>query len=158
MWYNVSSSRAWIPSTARHFMSRRLAVLLTPPRAIPNLPLFCTPAQKSETHPLIFQSLARSLQKRRRACPPTAGHQQRFPLSPLVYPEHRRATRHSPLSFHKSFRMNTYKSVSKQSTLTPFRINTYTKCGGRGTAQLLRISSNPAIKSALHHSRTPHAP
>jgi len=30
------------------------------------------------------------------------------------------------------FRMNTCKSVSKQRTLTPFRMNTYEKQGGRG--------------------------
>src|SRR6266852_3121833 len=31
-----------------------------------------------------------------------------------------------------TFRMNTYKSVSKQRTLTPFRMNTCEKPGGRG--------------------------
>jgi hypothetical protein len=35
----------------------------------------------------------------------------------------------SPLS---TFRMNTCKSVSKQRTLSPFRMNTYAKTGGRG--------------------------
>jgi hypothetical protein len=30
------------------------------------------------------------------------------------------------------FRMNTYKTVSKQRTLTTFRMNTYKKNGGRG--------------------------
>jgi hypothetical protein len=38
-------------------------------------------------------------------------------------------TTHSPLS---TFRMNTCKSVSKQSTLTTFRMNTYEKTGGGG--------------------------
>jgi len=67
---------------ARSFMSRRLAVLLTSPHststsslllALPALSLegssegrtFCTLLQKSEAHPLTFQSFARSLQKRR---------------------------------------------------------------------------------------------
>jgi hypothetical protein len=31
-----------------------------------------------------------------------------------------------------SFRMNTCKSVTKQTTLTPFRMNTYAKTGGGG--------------------------
>jgi hypothetical protein len=31
-----------------------------------------------------------------------------------------------------AFRMNTYKSVSKQTTLTAFRMNTYEKQGGGG--------------------------
>src|SRR5579859_753967 len=34
----------------------------------------------------------------------------------------------------KPFRINTCKSVSKQTTLTPFRINTYEKKGGVGVA------------------------
>jgi hypothetical protein len=33
-----------------------------------------------------------------------------------------------------SFRINTYKSVSKQMTLTPFRMNTYEKQGGDATS------------------------
>src|SRR5713226_5818056 len=40
----------------------------------------------------------------------------------------RDAKRHA----NKSFRMNTCESVSKQRTLTIFRINTYEKTGGRG--------------------------
>src|SRR2546427_5145804 len=35
-------------------------------------------------------------------------------------------------SMANPFRMNTCKSVSKQTTLTPFRINTYEKHGGEG--------------------------
>ena len=42
-----------------------------------------------------------------------------------------------PLS---TFRMNTCKSVSKQRTLSPFRMNTYAKTGGRGVL-LLTISA-----------------
>jgi|SRR5579859_4017675 len=38
----------------------------------------------------------------------------------------------SPLS---TFRINTCKSVSKQRTLSAFRINTYAKTGGRGEGQ-----------------------
>src|SRR6266849_6872200 len=63
-------------------------------------------------------------------------------LSPLVYPERllRRATRHSPLAL-TTFKINTCKSVSKQATLTPFRINTYEKRGGRGVPV---FSASPA--------------
>src|SRR5713101_5387963 len=39
----------------------------------------------------------------------------------------------------KSFRMRTYKSVSKQRTSTPFRINTYKKQGGGGVSLLLTV-------------------
>src|SRR5467141_3254755 len=61
------------------------------------------------------------------------------------------------------FRMNTCKSVSKQRTLTPFRMNTYEKQGGRGYGYpgsfspcrlLARSPSNTklAIPPATHHS------
>jgi hypothetical protein len=40
-----------------------------------------------------------------------------------------------------TFRMNTYKTITKQTTLTPFRMNTYAKPGGRG----------PLRKSILAH-------
>src|ERR1700731_5495880 len=42
-----------------------------------------------------------------------------------------------------TFRINTCKSVSKQTTLTPFRMNTYAKPGGGG----------PHHFRALHHAR-----
>src|ERR1700682_4207811 len=52
----------------------------------------------------------------------------RFPLQPPTahYPL---LTTHSPLT---TFKINTCKSVSKQRTLTLFRINTYEKRGGGG--------------------------
>src|SRR5712664_1382018 len=69
---------------------------------------------------LSFQSLAASFPKT-----PGAG-----------VPQHIRAT-HYPLLTTRSplttFRINTCKSVSKQTTLTSFRINTYEKRGGGGT-------------------------
>jgi hypothetical protein len=45
-------------------------------------------------------------------------------------------SRVSDNSSRKSFRIRTYKSVSKQITLSPFRINTYKKHGGRGSLLL----------------------
>jgi len=48
-----------------------------------------------------------------------------------------RTAHYPPLTTHSllsTFRMNTCKSVSKQSTLTTFRMNTYAKRGGGGTA------------------------
>src|SRR5216683_2950731 len=54
------------------------------------------------------------------------------------------------------FRINTCKSVSKQTTLTPFRMNTYEKTGG-GEGQLVqtgRMPDNPGIlASAVHGTR-----
>src|ERR1700736_2102609 len=53
------------------------------------------------------------------------------------------ATRHSPLLFLNTFRINTCKSVSKQKTSSPFRINTYEKPGGRGAGSRFRnINTN----------------
>src|SRR6266404_5844525 len=43
-----------------------------------------------------------------------------------------------PLTSSISFRMNTCKSVSKQKTLTPFRMNTYEKHRGVGVLLLTR--------------------
>jgi hypothetical protein len=46
-----------------------------------------------------------------------------------------------------SFRINTCKSVSKQTTLTPFRMNTYEKQGGRGVPP----SHFPCLLTSLLH-------
>ena len=89
--------------------------------------LFCTRF-------LYFQHLAASFHKMpecgiRRSTWRTPGWGvPRFPFqSPTAhYP---RLTTHSPLT---TFRMNTCKSVSKQNTLTIFRMNTYAKQGEGG--------------------------
>ncbi|MCU1241620.1 MAG: hypothetical protein JWO71_2346 [Candidatus Acidoferrum typicum] len=57
-------------------------------------------------------------------------------LSPRSSSPNRRSPlhiRHSPQHLLSPFRMNTCKSVSKQRTLTIFRMNTYAKPGGGGT-------------------------
>ena len=64
-----------------------------------------------------------------------------------------------PLSFypprtypHNSFRMNTCKSVSKQRTLSIFRMNTYKKTGGRGhILQAKNIFLLPCSPRPLFH-------
>jgi len=50
------------------------------------------------------------------------------------------------------FRMNTYKSVSKQRTLTTFRMTTYAKTGGRGSTDstLARQANLPPVPLAVH--------
>jgi hypothetical protein len=60
---------------------------------------------------------------------PCSGAQARQRPPTAHYPP---LTTHSPLT---TFRMNTCKSVSKQSTLTTFRMNTYVKRGEGGTLQ-----------------------
>jgi len=44
------------------------------------------------------------------------------------------------------FRMNTCKSVSKQRTLTPFRMNTYEKHGGWGVSQRFQFPRQPTLE------------
>ena len=56
----------------------------------------------------------------------------------------------SPAHMSNPFRMNTCKSVSKQSTLTPFRMNTYEKHRGGG---LLWLTRNPG-KDLKYHVAT----
>ncbi len=58
------------------------------------------------------------------------------------------------------FRINTCKSVSKQRTLTPFRMNTYEKQGEGGT--LVAVSSHPVLRKSKtipeeRRCRVPHA-
>jgi hypothetical protein len=75
-----------------------------------------------------------------------------YPLSPRACPQllkKRRPAIHLPhmksspvctiLVQCKSFRNNTCENVSKQATLTPFRMNTYEKHRGRGVLLLTRF-------------------
>jgi hypothetical protein len=83
------------------------------------------------------------------ACPEFRGEPRRarypcprFPLAARFARHSSRATRHFLLS---TFRINTCKSVTKQTTLTTCRINTYAKTGGGG----------PPARSAFRHSYSP---
>jgi hypothetical protein len=108
----------------------------------------CTEAQKSPSVSPLPATLTHSVSRKSFHCHSYANTRDRgvtpHPrfFSPQVYPERRlrRATRlprapsakgHSPLAL-TPFRMNTCKSVSKQTTLTTFRMNTYRKRGGGG--------------------------
>src|SRR6266481_5025031 len=73
---------------------------------------------------------------KRRTCIPneSAGEAHSTPIpSRLPHPS-------APLPVTYSFRINTYKSVSKQRTLTPFRMNTYEKQGKGGSMAFLARS------------------
>jgi hypothetical protein len=56
-----------------------------------------------------------------------------------------------PLTSSIPFRINTCKSVTKQTTLTSFRMNTYEKTGGRGVLLLTRF---PRRESVLRSIKT----
>jgi hypothetical protein len=68
-----------------------------------------------------------------------------FAISPrltlIAQPQNR-----APLN---TFRMNTCKSVSKQSTLTIFRMNTYAKTGGEGPSRQVRTGRIPDTARTL---------
>src|SRR5258708_18323296 len=73
------------------------------------------------------------------------------PHHPLfLRPSPRSARICSPaLAAPTSFRINTCKSVTKQTTLTLFRINTYEKRGGWGSSKALQILSLISTASAV---------
>jgi hypothetical protein len=75
--------------------------------------LSCTLLYKSEAHPIPFQSLAHSTQKH----PGVTSDRSSIFRSPLVYPEPRRVTRHSPLP--KPFIRNTYKNTGEGACYPP---------------------------------------
>ena len=68
-------------------------------------------------------------------------------IASALFPVQRRGclfiTTHRPLHTpYKLFRINTCRNVSKQRTLSTFRINTYEKQEGRGTANSPALDSN----------------
>ncbi len=80
----------------------------------------CTEVQKCPSVSPLPATLTHSVSRKSFPC---HSYAPKF-FSPL-------ATRHSPLAL-TTFRINTCKSVSKQTTLTSFRINTYEKHRGGG--------------------------
>ncbi len=93
----------------------------------------------SHTYELLFSQLA-CFQKHLR-CPLVFSSTSEFPMGPVRENDSRtreglaRQTKVSraPAAPLSTFRMNTCKSVSKQRTLSPSRMNTYAKTGGRGS-------------------------
>jgi hypothetical protein len=75
-----------------------------------------------------------------------------FQLPTAHYPP---LTTRSPLS---TFRVNTCKSASKQSTLTTFRMNTYAKKGEGGTAIPVPPTHSSLPTTHLLSLRTTHCP
>jgi hypothetical protein len=90
----------------------------------------CAKTQKCQSASPLLATLTHSLSRNSFPCHSYANTGDMgldaFPLPHLLPqpPTH-------PLSV-STFRMNTCKSVSKQRTLSPFRMNTYAKPGGRG--------------------------
>ena len=81
---------------------------------------------------------------------------------PLKVSHHSRLVALCPLPHHfpfppMSFRMNTCKSVSKQTTLTPFRMNTYEKQGEGGRATFLPFTVEYQL-SAVHSAAAYESP
>jgi hypothetical protein len=114
--------------------------------------------------PLFFQSPADSFH-RNGGCTPLASTSSSANLR-LLFPEctqilEIRPSQESPVLFFTvpgsrvtySFRINTCKSVSKQMTLTLFRMNTYEKTGGWGRClpRALRVSRRVAPSPSLQN-------
>ncbi len=90
----------------------------------------CAEAQKCLFVTPLFATLTHSMSRKSFPCHSYANTRDTRATAPRFFSP--LATRHSPLppdGFSISFRINTCKSVSKQTTLTPFRINTYEKHG-----------------------------
>jgi len=88
----------------------------------------CTEAQKCLFVSPLLATLTHSVSRKSFPCHSYANTRDTGATAPRFFSA--LATRHSPLppdGFSISFRINTCKSVSKQTTLTPFRINTYEK-------------------------------
>jgi hypothetical protein len=90
----------------------------------------CTEAQKCPSVSPLPATLTHSVSRKSFACHSYANTRDRGVTPPPKFFSPL-ATRHSPLAL-TPFRMNTCKSVSKQSTLTIFRMNTYKKQGEGG--------------------------
>jgi|ERR1700682_142651 hypothetical protein len=100
----------------------------------------CAKTQKCGSASPLLATLTHSLSRNSFPCHSYANTRDDGPtLSKFFSPL---ATRHSPRLFLNTFRMNTCKSVSKQGTLTPFRMNTYAKPGGRGASRAI-VSHSP---------------
>jgi hypothetical protein len=82
-----------------------------------------------------------------------------LPFRMFVYTEPRSAASHSLISDPSQlassipFRINTCKSVSKQTTLTPFRMNTYEKHRGEGVLLLTKPPMRMLILSERSESK-----
>src|ERR1700676_1652952 len=93
-------------------------------------PSSCAEAQKCPSISPLPATLTHSLSRNSFACHSYANTRDMGATLPKFFSP--LATRHSPLQFLNTFRINTCKSVSKQRTSSPFRINTYEIPGGRG--------------------------
>src|SRR5260221_8455897 len=85
----------------------------------------CTEAQKCPSVSPFLATLTHSVSRKSFPCHSYANTRDRG-VTPPPKSSSPRATRHSPLAL-TPFRINTCKSVSKQRTLTTFRMNTYGK-------------------------------
>jgi hypothetical protein len=90
----------------------------------------CTEAQKCPPVSPLPATLTHSLSRKSFPCHSYANTRDRGATPPPKFFSPL-ATRHSPLAL-TPFRINTCKSVSKQTTLSSFRINTYEKHRGGG--------------------------
>jgi hypothetical protein len=149
----------WVSSLPAFFMPRRPAVLLTSPRSIPASSLFrtfCTLLQKSKAHPLTFQPLPASSQKRQVCLPAEEGRHHRFSLFNFSTLHFALTLTPSESALTQTTSLNPLESaLAKNSSRKSFRIRTYEKNRGVGcimltislTRNLCHTRPNPLLPS-----------
>ena len=118
------------PTPVLCFQQLAASFLKTPGVGVPLRDGRCTEAQKCPSVSPLPATLTHSVPRKSFPCHSYANTRDRGVTPPPKFFSPL-ATRHSPLPL-TPFRINTCKSVSKQTTLTSFRINTYEKRGEGG--------------------------
>ena len=116
-----------LPVTS-HFFPRLGSQLSTVNSRTPSAPSPAPQAQKHRSASPLFATLTHSLSRKSFAC-----HSYANTGDGGVTPPKFVSGFDAPLQALNTFRINTCKSVSKQTSLTSFRINTYEKTEGGGT-------------------------
>ena len=118
----------------------------------------CAEVQKRHSVTPLFATLAHSLSRKSFPCRSYANTRDRGATPPKFF-SFTQTVRERPRVLTR-FKINTCKTVSKQTTLTSFRINTYEKPGGEGrlllTSQelvsLFRLSKLPSCSPFVFRS------
>ena len=149
----IAYSERLLPRATRYSASARTLHRAT--NALPSYrsarPLRCTSAQKHSSASLLFATLTHSSSRKSFPCHSYANTRNGGDPPPEFFSP--RATRYSRLLSLSPFKINTYKSATKQTPLTSFRMNTYAKTGGGG----YHCPCLPPFKSATHFPFSPLA-
>jgi hypothetical protein len=129
------------PTPALCFQQLAASFCKTPGVGVPLRDGRCTGAQNCPSVSPLPATLTHSLSRKSFPCRSYANTRDRG-VTPPPKSSSPLATRHSPLPL-TTFRINTCKSVSKQRTLTIFRMNTYEKTGEGGYPRAVQTGHIP---------------